>query len=111
MKKGTSQLVPVALGIITLAAGVTMLFIIPELLLSVLNETGEGGLLKFGDCHAYNTSPSQCSATVAQCCILWEVHYQAQTKVDTVRNIGMAVIVIALVWIIIGVVSGAKGTK
>ena len=78
--KGMAQLVPLAIGIIVLAAGVTLMFIIPEYLIYTLNQT----------------------ATFDETAL-----ETATTKVNTVRNIGMAVIIIALVWVIIAVISGA----
>jgi len=93
---------------ITLAAGVTLMFIIPEYLISLLNTTeGTGGLLQTGECYSWNTTPDQCGTAETNCCE-YMVSYNARTKMGTVRNIGMAVIIIALVWIIIAVISGAK---
>ena len=103
--KGIAYLIPIAIGMITLAAGVTLMFIIPEYLLGLISNGT--GLTSYGTCHTYNTSPSECGEEATNCC-LYELQYTAQTKVDTVRNIGMAVIIIALVWIIIAVISGAK---
>jgi len=57
----------------------------------------------------WNTSAGQCPTTAATCCVDYDVYYNARTKLAVVRNLGMAVIVIAIVWIIIGVISGKKG--
>ena len=107
--KGLAYLLPLAIGLITLTAGVAMMFILPEFILSALNDTGEGGLLQTGSCHTWNTSAGQCPTTAATCCVDYDVYYNARTKLAVVRNLGMAVIVIAIVWIIIGVISGKKG--
>ena len=80
--KGLAYLLPLAIGLITLTAGVAMMYILPEYIISALNETG-----------------TFTSATITT----------ATTKVGVVRNLGMAVIVIAIVWIIIAVISGKKG--
>lgn len=99
---------PLAIGLITLTAGVAMLFIIPEYILSALNDTGKGGLLQSGECYRWNTTEGECGDEATNCCE-YLVYYNARTKLGVVRNLGMAVIVIAIVWIIIGVISGKKG--
>lgn len=81
-RKGLAYLLPLAIGLITLTAGVAMMYILPEYIISALNATGTF------------TADTITTAT---------------TKVGVVRNLGMAVIVIAIVWIIIAVISGKKG--
>ena len=80
--KGLAYLLPLAIGLITLTAGVAMMYILPEYIISALNETG----------------------TFSNTTII-----TATAKVGVIRNLGMAVIVIAIVWIIIAVISGKKG--
>ena len=103
-KKGFGYLLPLAIGLITLVVGVTMLFIMPEFIISTMNSTG---MMDIGECYAYNTSAGECGDLATNCCEYMTYH-NATTKVDIIRNIGMAVIIISLVWIIIAVISGRK---
>ena len=73
-------LLPLAIGMITLAAGVTLMFILPEYLIYILNTTGQFA-----------------ASTITN----------ATTQLGVVRGVGMAVIVISLIWIIIWMISGA----
>ena len=82
--KGFTNLLPLAIGMITLSAGVTLMFILPEYLIYILNTTGQ-----------FST----------------ETISTATTQLGVVRGVGMAVIVISLIWVIIWVISGAHMAK
>ena len=70
------------LSLITLAAGVALMYVLPEYIVSILNQTG-----------------LFTAATVAT----------AITQVGTVRTIGFLVIIISLIWMVISVISMRKG--
>lgn len=81
MRKGVAWLFPIAVGIILLAVGVTLMYLLPAYITSALNETG-----------VFDET----------------LITTAQSKVQTVQGIAMVVIIIGLIWIVIGVVGGAR---
>jgi len=81
LRKGVAWLFPIAVGIILLAVGVTLMYLLPAYITSALNETG-----------VFDET----------------LITTAQSKVQTVQGIAMVVIIIGLIWIVIGVVGGAR---
>ena len=74
----------VAIGIIMIVLGVTFLYILPDYVVKVLNDSA-----------VFST------ATVNE----------ANSKIATVRGVGFAVIVIGVIWLIIQMVAGVGGTR
>lgn len=80
--KGINWLVPIATGLIGVAAGVALLYLLPEYLLTVLNDTALFA-----------------AATTTE----------AQTAIDSIQALGFFVVVISMIWLVIGVISASKG--
>jgi beta-lactamase regulating signal transducer with metallopeptidase domain len=80
-RKGFGYLLPLAIGLITLSVGLTLVYILPEYIISALNSTS-----------AFT------AATIAA----------AQTAVNSIRALGYVVIVISVIWVLIAVISGGK---
>lgn len=82
--KGIAWMFPLTIGIILLAVGVVLMYILPEYIMGALTETG-----------TFNETLIQ----------------TARDKVETVQNLAIVVITIGMVWILIGIVGGAKGVR
>ena len=75
--KGISWLIPVATGAVGVIVGVTLMYLIPPYLIDVLNQTG-----LFTDVSAANTA------------------------IAAIQGLGFFVVVISMIWLVIGVISG-----
>lgn len=75
---------PLTIGIVLLAVGVCLMYLLPAYITGALNDTG--------------TFDATLIAT-------------AQDKIETVQGIAMVVIIIGLIWVLIGIVGGARGVK
>jgi hypothetical protein len=75
-------LVPIATGLIAVAAGVALMYLLPPYIVSILNSTA--------------------LFTAAQVAL-------ATTAITTITALGFLVIVIGMLWIVIGIVSGGSG--
>lgn len=72
------------IGLVLLAVGITFLYILPEFIITTLNDT--------------SSFDSDALAT-------------ALTKISTIRGVGFAVIIIGIVWLIVSQVAGLGGKK
>ena len=80
--KGVAQLYGLTVGLIVLFVGVALMYMLPDYIISALNDTGV-----FSDADVTT----------------------ANTQADSVRALGFVVIIIAVVWIIFSVIGGKGG--
>jgi hypothetical protein len=76
--KHIKELVAIATGLIAVAAGIALMYVLPQYIVSILNSTG--------------------LFTAAQITT-------ANTSVATIQALGFLVVIIGLLWIVIGVIS------
>jgi len=79
MRKGQTQLYGLTVGLIVLFVGVALMYMLPDYIISALNDTG---VFSADDVTTANT------------------------QADSVRALGFVVIIIAVVWIIFSVIGG-----
>lgn len=77
-----SWMVPIATGLIAVAVGIALMYMLPQYIISILNSTGL-------------FSAAQVSTANAQ--------------IATVQALGFLVIIIGLLWVVIGVISEVRG--
>jgi len=79
-----SQLYGLTIGLIVLFVGVALMYMLPDYIISALNETG-----------VFSASDVT----------------TANTKADSVRALGFVVIIIAVVWLIFSIIGGSGPQK
>lgn len=82
--KKITWLIPLVTGLIGVSVGVTLMYVLPAYVISILNTTG-----------LFNTSMVN----------------TAYTQVQTIQAIGFLVVVISLIWLVIGMISAGTGEK
>ena len=86
------------MGVLLLAIGVALLYVIPDYVVKAVNDTGIF-------CKA-NTTAAQCLSTQQTCCGDFSGVATANTQLGTVRTAGFAVVIISVIWLIVSVVVG-----
>lgn len=94
------------IGLLVLFIGVALMYLLPDYIIGALNSTG---IMSTGGCYATNTTPAQCTLTVASCCVRWNAEANATNNVNTLRSLGFVVIIIAVIWMVISIVAGGTG--